>query len=403
MNTAVLMGILQPFKGNVQKIVQEQTTGDIIDAIMDAHNKYQSEYAKIAPYFKGRNDRATAQNIWNFLKLNIKYQIEPGNRQTVKSPSALLAQGYGDCKHYAKFAAGILQNLNIPYAYRFSSYRYLDSTPQHVFVVVNPGTKNEIWIDPVLPTFDNRKKYFHSIDKKMSLYSISGIGQTRRQQRRAAKMQQSTAAQVPASRREQRQVRQAARKAAGKTLGQRIKKGTRIVARVAAAPARNAFLLLVRINFANLATRLNEAWIKAPSRLQNFWEGIGGQMQALKKAFETGKRKRRIFGIGAAPAAPAAAAAAAAPILAAVAKFLKDIGIEPGELVEIGKDAVNTKVQQLMREKFVAETEQQAVQNIVADEVQQDMEATTESRAGSNMLPLIVGGAVVAFLLIRKK
>jgi hypothetical protein len=38
--------------------------------------------------------------------------------------------------------------------------------PHHVFVVVNPSTNNEIWIDPVVKAFDYKKQYFYKIDKK---------------------------------------------------------------------------------------------------------------------------------------------------------------------------------------------------------------------------------------------
>lgn len=383
MNSSVIMQQLKPYAGNKQILVVDQSTSDIIAAITSAHHEYLGEYAKFAEKFRGRTDRETAKNIFNFLKKNVVYRIESGNAQTVKSPAALLAQGYGDCKHYSKFAAGILHNLGIPFAYRFASYKYFDRQPGHVFVVIHPGTKKEIWIDPVLPKLDQRKPYFHKIDKKMALYKISGIGQTRK---------------------EQRQERRAARKAAGKTLGQKLKKGVRLVAKVYASPARNAFLLLVRINFANLAVKLNNAWIKAPSKVRNFWEGIGGNVDALKKAWETGKGKKRIFGNDEIGAAPAAAAAAASPIIVKVITLLKDIGIEPGELVQIGKDALNTKVKELVSNTLVKETEQEAENIEIAERFNQDLQPQAESKpAGKNMLPIIIGGAVVAVLLMRKK
>jgi len=385
MNQQQLLGVLNPYKGQVQKLVSDQSTNDIIKAIEQAHYQHSNEYKKIAQYFKGSTNRQTAQNIFNFLKENIVYKIEPGDRQTVKSPSALLAHGFGDCKHYAKFIAGILQQLNIPFVYRFASYKYGEKTPGHVFVVMNPG-KKEVWIDPVLPSLDYRKNYYSKIDKQMSLYSISGIGNPKK----------------------------AAKKAAGKTLGQKLKKGTKIVAKVAAAPARAAFLLLVGLNFANLAVKLSKGWQKAPSKISNFWEGIGGKMDALKKAFDKGKNKKRIFGfeqqIGVVGTA-AAAAATAAPIIIKVVNVLKEMGIEPEELVEIGKNAVNDKVQQLVKEKFVQPVQKEAA-NIEEAAIFEDTIAPAPGTKqdgknvlndGKMMFPLIAGGLIIGYLLLKKK
>ena len=392
MNVSLLMSELMPYAGNIRQIKAEQSTGDIIEAITRAHKAYQVDYAKIAKFFKGATVRDTARNIYNFLKQNIKYKIEPGSAQTVKSPAALLAHGYGDCKHYSKFAAGILENLGIPYAYRFASYKIFDPQPGHVFVVVNPGTANELWIDPVLPKFDQKKEYQYATDKNMAIYSISGVGQ------------------VPAAKtkKEQRQTKQAARKAAGKTVGQKLAKGAKIVAKVAASPARNAFLLLVKINFANLGVKLAKAWEKAPSKVRNFWEAIGGNLEALKKAWEAGKTKRRILGIetnAEIGAAPAAAATAAAPILVKVATVLKDIGIDPAELVQIGKDAANAKVQQLAKEKLVPGAQKEASNLELADEFDAEIEQAPAAPAAKkiNVLPLVIGGVAIAYFLTRKK
>ena len=236
-----LLNVLNPYNNNKKIIVENQDTDDIIKAILDGHEKYRSEYAKICQFFKGRNDKETAFKIWQFLKKNIQYIIESEEKQTIKSPAALLAQKYCDCKNYSLFTAGILDNLNIPFCYRFASYKMWDKQPGHVFVVMYPGTSYEIWIDAVLSKFDFKKQYQHKIDKKpkMAIYSISGV--TQRRQRKAAK---KTA----------RRTRRAARKAAGKTFGQRLKKGLKGVIKVAAAPARAAFLGLVQINVENQST-----------------------------------------------------------------------------------------------------------------------------------------------------
>lgn len=386
MNAGVILGRLSPYKAQESKITDDQSTGDIIEAITKAHKIYVPEYKKICSSFRGSTSRETGKKLFEFLKSNVKYQIEPGSRQTIKSPAAILAQGHGDCKHYSSFIAGCLDAMgDIPWAYRFASYKMFDPQPGHVFVVINPGTNNEIWVDPVLSSFDYKKPYYNATDRKMAIYSISGTGATKIEKK-------------------------AAKKAAGKTLGQKIKKGTKAVMKVAAFPARNAFLLLVKINFANLAVKLKKAWDKEPSKVKIFWEQIGGKIEALKKQWEKGSTKKRIFGHGIGVVDPATQTAAlttaAAPILVKVAQVLKSIGIDPDELVQIGRDAVNNKAQELTKKLLEPKAEKEARQLEVADQL--DSESVTETMAPQfskpkMTLPLILGGAAVLYFATRKK
>jgi hypothetical protein len=66
--------------------------------------------------------------------------------------------------------------FKVPLAYRFASYRYDTREPQHVFAVLYPNTKNEVWVDPVLNKFDQRKEPVFIKDKKikMALIAMSG-------------------------------------------------------------------------------------------------------------------------------------------------------------------------------------------------------------------------------------
>ena len=412
MTVGPILGRLNPYQAQERKIVEDQSTGDIISAITNSHEKYKPEYKKIALFFKGSNPKQTGKKLFDFLKNNVRYVIEPGDRQTVKSPAAILAQGHGDCKHYSLFSGGVLQQLGIPFAYRFASYKTFDPQPGHVFVVINPGTSNEIWIDPVLSTFDYKKPYTYAKDKKMALYTVSGIGATAAQK---AALKQAKAAKKAAKGKEAKKAAKvevkAARKAAGRTAGQVLKKGSKVVLKVAASPMRNAFLLLVKLNFANLGVKLKNAWDKAPSKLQTFWESAGGRIEALKKAWEKGSTKKRIFGddtIGALPAAAAAAPAAAAPLLVKVAELLKGIGIDPAELVEIGKDAINQKAQELAKKVLQPAAAKEAAQVEVADQLEEETTTATpapmfKATTGTSILPLILSGAAVLYFVTRKR
>ena len=184
-NRNVLIGKVSPFMGKREIIVGNQDTTDIIDALIKNHYKYASEYDKIFRYFDGGSIEETAFNVWQFLKDDFKYTIEPEKMQILRSPAAILASNIVgiDCKGYATFANGIMDayrrntGKNFDVYYRFASYDPFDNTPQHVFSVINDNGV-EWWIDPVLDQFDERKQPYFYKDKKiknMALVAMSGI------------------------------------------------------------------------------------------------------------------------------------------------------------------------------------------------------------------------------------
>ena len=174
---------LSPFKNYKKVITTEQTTKDIVNGIVDTHYQWNSEYDKISKYFLGADVEETAKNVWEFLKNNVPYYIESSSNQTLRSPAAIVSMP-GDCKSFALFTNGIFSSLqrkglmNVPVAYRFASYKDNVKEPGHVFAVLYPGTKNEIWIDPVLDRFDDKSKqptFYKDKKVKMSLIALSGI------------------------------------------------------------------------------------------------------------------------------------------------------------------------------------------------------------------------------------
>jgi len=180
----IILSKLSPFNNFKRIVVDDQTTTDIINGLLQNHNRYKSEYDKISEIFLGNNVKETARNIFDFLKTNVKYYIEPTQNQTLRSPSAIIAMPMGaDCKSFASFILGTFDSLNrkgiynVPLAYRFASYKEYSKNPQHVFAVLYPNTNHEIWIDPVLEKFDQKKQPTYYKDKKLSmaLIAMSGV------------------------------------------------------------------------------------------------------------------------------------------------------------------------------------------------------------------------------------
>ena len=176
---------LAPFTNFKKVLIEDQSTGDIIQGILDNHNNYESQYDKISEMFIDDNEVETAKNVFKFLKDNVPYYVEPIEKQTLRSPSAIISIKEGaDCKSYSSFINGIMSSLNrkgifkVPLAYRFASYRYDTREPQHVFAVLYPGTKNEVWVDPVLNKFDQRKEPVFIKDKKIKMALIAMSGTT---------------------------------------------------------------------------------------------------------------------------------------------------------------------------------------------------------------------------------
>jgi len=184
MQKNILLGRLKSFGGNSKIIVRDQQVPDIISAMLSAHKMYASEYDKISQDFYSGDGVQTAKKLFQFLKKNVHYKIESDKNQRIMSPSAILSLGKNDCKNYALFIMGVLDSLkrkgliNNKIYYRFASYKLLDEIPHHVFAVIQDQDGTEYFIDPVLSSFNERKIYYHKIDKipSMPLYSVSGIG-----------------------------------------------------------------------------------------------------------------------------------------------------------------------------------------------------------------------------------
>ena len=375
-----LLNYLPKYQGKEKILKDQQTTDDIINEILKGHNKYADQYKNISSFFIGGTPKKTLNNIWNFLKKEVRYKVEPESKQTIKSPAAIIATGKttgSDCKNYSLFTAGILNDINkkgiqkIPFCFRFTGYKFFDTNPQHVFIVAYPGTDHEIWCDAVLKEFDYKKPYTIKIDKKPMLVGISGVGK-------------------------------APKTFAGKIL--------RPVLKVAASPARNAFLLLVGLNFTGLATKLNEANIKQPAALKDWWERIGGRIQNLLGMIERGAKKKRLFGIGLFDPASdtAATAAVASPILASVAVFLKDVlkKAQP-ELQQVATELIVNKAKVAAYRASLSKVDRKLVDQQKVNEFNETWQDQTPGTVQKNDLmkyaPLIlVAGAGIYFLTKKK-
>jgi hypothetical protein len=168
-----------------RELVEDQTVPDIMKAMLNKHNRCEADYDKIYREFLGGDVYDICYRLWKFCRDEFNYVIEKAKKQYVSSPIAMLTNGDVDCKNYALFCAGVLdaikrnEGMDIVFVYRFANYDFLDSLlhPQdagHVFVVVNPNT-DDIWVDPVLPRFNDHLFYWRKIDKRVRSKSRVGM------------------------------------------------------------------------------------------------------------------------------------------------------------------------------------------------------------------------------------
>lgn len=392
MQKNILLGRLKSFGGNSKMIVRDQQVPDIISAMLSAHKLYASEYDKISQDFYSGDGIQTAKKLFEFLKKNVRYKIESDKAQRIMSPSAILSLGKNDCKNYALFIMGVLDSLkrkgliNNKIYYRFASYKLLDEIPHHVFAVIQDQDGNEYFIDPVLSKFNERKTYYHKIDKEptMPLYSVSGIG--------AAKKKTAAKAVTTAAPKEKK----------------------KIVLKIALAPARGSFLLLVGLNFMGLATKLKNAFANRADETQNWWKNLGGNPNELLRKVEQGAKKKKLLGadvefasegqVGVVAAGTAAAAATAAPILIKLAEFLAKLGIDVKEVSEVGKRVLAKQVKNVVEKKLETDAQmEQASQDEVDRIVNQAENFNADGSKKMNYLPIVIGGALVIYLISRKK
>jgi len=177
-----LLSVLPPFNNKAVLIEQAQEVGDIVKEVVNAHREFAGDYDAIYQFFENGSIKQIAERLFSFCRENIVYDVETEQHQTTRSPAAILAMGYGDCKHYAGFIAGVLDAINrntqkrIPWKYRFASYEVLNTDPGHVFVVVDDKNYS-YWVDPVLQGFNIRMHPFYYLDQKVNtmLTRLSGL------------------------------------------------------------------------------------------------------------------------------------------------------------------------------------------------------------------------------------
>lgn len=363
-------------------VVKMHSTGDIISQMQNAHYDNSQYASKIAHHFKAGSVKQTCKKIFNWIKQNIEYKIEPASLQTTKSIQRLINDGYGDCKHYSGFFAAILSALGIKHKYRFVSYNE-SKIPTHVYVVAFDEKGNEIICDAVLPEFNTQKSYTHKIDKYMLMH-LSGIGKQGK-----ARQALKKAVQAP-----KKAVQKAVKKItpAAQKVAKAVKKIPAGAKKIGIAVPRGAFLTLISFNVRGYANKLKQA---NQSALKTKWNNLGGDFVQLQKAINTGSSKKAFLAgdnyIGE-PTTIATALASATPIIIAVRSFLK----ENPEFINNTKKVFEKNTGQKVDETPFDSQPEPGVNPA-------EPEASADGMGGNKILLIGAAGLAAVYLLSKKK
>ena len=160
-------------------------TEDIMQAVIDCYNSDYAQVRELAESLSGDDTLSRCRAVFDFVDKNIRYQMDPLQKQWIRTPARLWSDGEGDCKSFSIFICSCLRCMGIPHLFRFAAYEGA-SDPTHVYAVAIDEAGKEIIVDPVYrdesgkAVFNKECPYTKKIDMQgtteISRLSGPGIG-----------------------------------------------------------------------------------------------------------------------------------------------------------------------------------------------------------------------------------
>lgn len=136
----------------------EGYTRDIINAVVAQLKKAWRDTAALAPSFRAGSDEETVRRVWAFARHQITYVLDaPAGNQYIKTPRAVIATGFCDCKGLSILVNSILLNLGYRPAFKFVSYA-MGGEATHVYTQVDIKGKTYV-LDACMHDFNIEKPY----------------------------------------------------------------------------------------------------------------------------------------------------------------------------------------------------------------------------------------------------
>lgn len=264
------------------------TTPDIVEALLNATpaavNQCKGYVFKMIE--KSGNPLVDAERCCRYIRANVKYKADGFSEQNIQLPGRMFKDTkQADCKSFSLAFVGMMEALGYDAGFRFASYKR-NKIPTHVYNFVLCNGKKYIF-DACIENLKESPRHTYIQDMKVQYLSAPAGAFDYAGYAKQLQDQGRSKAEIVKLLEEVKKRNEEIDKAIDTAPG----RGKKLLL----APARIAFLALVRLNFRGLATKFLKLGV---TEATDFWEGYGGDFDSLKKAIEAGKNKRAVLGQG---------------------------------------------------------------------------------------------------------
>lgn len=132
---------------------------DTIPAIRRIIKQNYPAVQQLSYSLKAKTDQQTFQNIWNWVRQNIKYKNDEQGKEQLRRPQRTLYDAQGDCDDMSIVISSILINLGYKHELIIAAYKKPDQW-QHIYPVAYSHDKKRYIIDcvPEIPHFNYEAK-----------------------------------------------------------------------------------------------------------------------------------------------------------------------------------------------------------------------------------------------------
>lgn len=153
--------------GNSQRVnytvFQNGNVDDIIKVILFADQMGREFTQQFAEQLRGPTEMKTLENVWDFVKDNIRYQVDKSGHEKIKSPGATWKDKYGDCKSHTVLVGSLLHNLGFDFNYKLVFFDPAFPQLGHIYSVVKLNGRDVI-IDTVNKKFNKEEPYWKAYE-----------------------------------------------------------------------------------------------------------------------------------------------------------------------------------------------------------------------------------------------
>lgn len=314
-------------RGEFVEVKKYADVNDTVGLMQEVIAKTKDQTKSIAEHLRGRTQKETCENVWDFCFHHLQYRKDATGIEQVRSPSRAWRDRISgvDCDCMTVFISSILANLGIEVKIRLTSYKKWDEF-EHVYPVALTD-QGSIIMDCVVHQFNYEVPYINKKDIDMKLQYLNGwssddsqssneFWQTKREpspDEEAIMLYTGLSELEGLFGRQERKEKRQEKRANKPPLKERLKKGLNVINKLNPATAllRAGILASMKLNVGKVAGKLRYAYWSSEKakqsnmnpnafsqlqtvlrKLENLFYGAGGKPENLKKAILEGKGNR---------------------------------------------------------------------------------------------------------------